>query len=631
MTTEKQKRKLAAILSADAAGYSRLMGEDEARTLGTLKGHLQVIGSRVESHRGRVVAIHGDNLLAEFESVVNAVQCAMEIQKEIKGRNEGLPEGFRLPFRIGINLGDVIEEEGNIYGDGVNVASRLEGLADPGGICISRSVHDHIKNKLDVGYQSMGAHSVKNIADPVQVYRILPVPGAFGKAVGRLWYRLKQWQKVAVAVGLAILQVFVAVAVKKYMDPLGPPSGIFAFLAEKKPLPLPDKPSIAVLPFENMTGDPRQEFFADGFTEQIITSLSKIPALFVISRNSTFTYKGKPVKVQQVSEDLGVRYVLEGSVQKFSARIRINVQLIDAKSGQHIWAESYDRDLKDIFGLQDEVILKITSAMSLNLTTGEQGRAWAEGTKSLDAYLKLMQSREYILKGNRESVALARRMAEETIALDPKYADAYAMLGATYMNEVWLGTSNPKESIARAIELTQKALAMNGSLADARSRLGMLYSWSGRYDEGIAEAERGVDLNPNSGEANFFLAVVLRYAGKSKEAIPVIRKALRLEPIAPDIYVQNLALVHFQTGDCPEAVAACEKGLKRQPDNLNSHVITAAVYGFCGREKEARKEAAEVLRINPKFTVESFMRNVPYKNPSDRDRTIQGLRKAGLP
>jgi len=294
----------------------------------------------------------------------------------------------------------------------------------------------------------------------------------------------------------------------KYFDrPPSPP--VATASVQKVALPLPDKPSIAVLPFENMTGDPKQEYFTDGFTEQIITSLSKIPALFVISWNSTFTYKGKPVKVQQVSEELGVRYVLEGSVQKFSRRIRINVQLIDAISGQHVWAESYDRDLKDIFGLQDEVILKITSAMSVNLTAGEQARAWVEGTKSLEAYLKLMQGREYRYKGNRESNAQARRLVEETIALDPKYADAYSLLGATHVNDVWLGTNRPKDSIAKAIELTQKALAMNGSLAEARGRLGVLNAWSGRYEEGIAETERGVELDPNSAVANFFLAQVL--------------------------------------------------------------------------------------------------------------------------
>jgi tetratricopeptide (TPR) repeat protein len=337
------------------------------------------------------------------------------------------------------------------------------------------------------------------------------------------------------------------------------------------------------------------------------------------------------VKVQLVSEGLGVRYVLEGSIQKSGARVRINAQLIDAVSGKHLWSEHYDRDLKEIFGLQDEVIQKITSALSVNLTAGEQARVWAKGTKNLEAYLKLMQSREYLLMGNRESVAMAKLLAEETIALDPGYAHAYAMLGTIHRSEVYLGTSNPGESIAKAIDLTRKALALDNSLADAYGELGVLYSWSGRYDDGVAEAERGLELDPNSGHANFRLAMVLRYAGKSKEAIPLIRKALRLEPFAPDIYVQQLALIYFQAGDCREALAVCEKGLKREPDNLNSHVIRAAVYGFCGREEEARKEASEVLRINPKFTVESYTRILPYKYQSNKDLTIQGLRKAGLP
>ena len=630
MSAEKYKRKLAAVLSASAEGFGRLMGEDEAGILQTLKGHHQVMRSLVEKHQGRVVDTRGDNLLAEFASVVGALECAVEIQKELKGRNEELPKERRMPFRIGIHLGDVLEEEGKIYGDGVNVAALLDSLADGGGICVSRSVHDQVKNKLDVGYQDLGQRGAENIPETVRVYRVVLEPDPKWKMIVKFWSRMKQWQKVTLTLAVALLQVGGGLVVKKYLD--RPPSPPVATASVRKAvLPLPDKPSIAVLPFENMTGDPKQEYFADGFTEQIITSLSKIPALFVISRNSTFSYKGKPVKVQQVSEELGVRYVLEGSIQKSGDRIRINVQLIDAISGQHVWAQSYDRDLKDIFGLQDEVILKITSAMSVNLTAGEQARGWAEGTKSLEAYLKLMQGREYLRKGNRESNALARRMAEEAIALDPKYADAYVVLGATHALEVFLGTSrSPKDSIAKAIELTQKALAMNGSLAEAHSRLGVLYSLSGRYDEGIAEAERGVELDPNSGQANFNLMLVLKWAGKPKEAIPVIQKALRLEPIPPDNYVQQLALVYLQAGDCKEAIAACDKGLKRDPDHLVSRIIMAAVYGSCGKEKEALKEGTEVLRINPKFNVESYMRNIPYKNPSDRDRVAQGLRKAGL-
>jgi adenylate cyclase len=632
MSPEKQKRKLAAILSANAEGESRLLGEDEAATLQTIKIHRQVMCSLIENHQGRVVESQGGSLLAEFESEVEAVQCAMEIQEKLRARNEALPEEGKIPFRIGVHLGEVTEEDGKVRGDGVDVAVRLEGLADAGGICISGSVYGRVKGRLKTEYESLGEHRVPNIAEPVRAYRVLKKPEKTVKVFGRTWL-LSHLETRLDIIKLIVLAMSVLVGIaglwNTYFRSVPPPVGVAS--VQRKALPLPDKPSIAVLPFENMTGDPKQEYFADGFTEEIITSLAKISSLFVISRNSTFTYKGKPVKVQQVSEELGVRYVLEGSVQKSSSRIRINVQLIDAISGQHVWAQSYDRDLKDIFALQDEVILKIASAMSVNLTAGEQARGWAEGTKSLEAYLKLMQGREYRLKGNRESLALARRMAQEAIALDPMYAEAYVLLGTTYYLEVFQGTNRPKELIAKATELTQKALSLNDSLADAHSALGVLYWWSGRYEEGIAEAERGVELNPNSGQVYFNLGFILRMAGKPKEAIPVIQKALRLEPMAPDPYVRQLALDYFQAGDCKEALAACDKGLKRQPDNLISRVIMTAVYGACGREAEARKEAAEVIRINPQFTVELFMGNTPYKNPSDRDRVVQGLRKAGLP
>ena len=325
-------------------------------------------------------------------------------------------------------------------------------------------------------------------------------------------------------IGLLIISIGGFIAYSVIRRPASGPLGIAS--VEQMAYPLPDKPSIAVLPFENMTGDSKQEFFTDGFTEQIITSLSKISSLFVISRNSMFSYKGKPVKVQQVSKELGVRYVLEGSIQKSGDRVRINVQLIDAISGRHVWAESYDRDLKDIFALQDEVILKIASALQVNLTSGEQARVWAEGTKSLEAYLKLMQSREYRYKGNRASYALAQRMAEEAIALDPKYAEAYAFLGWIYFWKMLYGPTRHGDDVQKATELTQKALAMNGSLTDAHSNLGILYWYSGRYDEGIAEAERAVELDPNSGNAYFALGFLLRMAGKPKEAIPVIRKTI---------------------------------------------------------------------------------------------------------
>ncbi|TFH30475.1 MAG: adenylate/guanylate cyclase domain-containing protein, partial [Deltaproteobacteria bacterium] len=618
---EKQKRKLAAVLSASAVEYGRLMGEGEASTLQTLKVHRQVMYSLIEKHQGRVVDSPGGGLLALFDSATEAVQCAIETQEQLRARNEALPSGGGIPFRIGVHLGEVTEEEGKILGDGVQAAALLEGMAGAGGICISGSAYLQVKGRVKAEYEPLGEHRVQDIAEPVRAYRVLKKPEKSIHAFGKTWLMSHLETRLDI-IKLIVLAMSVLVGIaglwNTYFRSAPPPAGVAS--VKKMALPLPDKPSIAVLPFENMTGDPKQEYFADGFTEQIITSLSKIPGLFVISRNSSFTYKGKPVKVQQVSEELGVRYVLEGSVQKSSDRIRINAQLIDATSGQHVWAQYYDRDPKDIFALQDEVILRIASALSVNLTAGEQARGWAEGTKSLEAYLKLMQGRQYRYKGNRESNALARRMAEEAIALDPKYAEAYLLLGATYYTEVFQGTTRPEDVIPKATELTLRALALNGSLAEAHSQLGVLYTWSGRYDEAIAEAERGVELDPNSGQAYYNLAVVLRWAGKPREGIPVIQKALRLEPMAPDNYNRQLAVNYFLAGDCKEAIATCEKGVKRQPDNLVSRVIIAVVYASCGREAEARKEGSEVLRINPKFSVESFTRNTPYKNPADRDR-----------
>ena len=635
MSPEKQKRKLVAILSANGEGGSLPKGEDEPGTLQTLANLRQGMCSLIEKHKGRVVESPGGTagrLLAEFPGAADALLCAIQVQEQLQARNEGLPKRRRILFRIGIHLGEVTEKEGKFRGEGIDVAVRMEGLAEGGGICISGSAYDQVKNRVLAGYEPLGQNRVQNISEPVRAYRVVMESEKAGKVAGRtglISFLETRLDILKVVVTAASVLVGIGALYNSYFRTSPPPAGVAS--VQRVAPPLPDKPSIAVLPFDNMTGDPKQEFFADGFTEEIITSLSKIPALFVISRTSSFTYKGKPVKVQQVSEELGVRYVLEGSLQKFSSRIRINVQLIDAISGQHVWAESYDRDLKDIFALQDEVILKIASALSVNLTAGEQAREWAEGTKNLKAYLKLMQGREQRSKGNRESNALARRMMEEAIALDPMYAEAYAALGFAHMAEVWLGTSHSQESIAKAIELEQKALSLNDSLADAHSTLGMLYAYSGRHDEGIAEAERAVELAPNSGQVHYSLGFILRMAGRAKEAIPVVQKALRLEPRAPDSYNRQLALDYFQIGDCKEAIALCDKGLQRQPDALVTRIIMAAVYGACGREEEARKEATEVLRINPKFTVESFMGKTPYKNPSDRERVSQGLRKAGLP
>ncbi len=419
MTPEKFKRKLTAILSADVKGYSRLMGEDEEGTIRTLKVYMELITGFIQQHRGRVVSTGGDSVLAEFASVVAAVRCAVGIQEEFKDRNKELAEDRRMDFRIGINLGDVVEEGDNILGDGVNIAARLESLAEAGGICISGTVYDHIKNKLTLGYEYVGEQSVKNIKEPIRVYRVVMEPGVT-KAGKGLRAKMKGKKPFALGIFAAFVVVVAVVALWQfYLRPAPPPHEVAS--KEKMAFPLPDLPSIAVLPFVNMSGDPKQEFFGDGITESIITALSKVPRLFVIARNSTFTYKGKPVKVKQVSEELGVRYVLEGSIQRSGDRVRITAQLIDALSGHHVWAERYERDLKDLFAVQDEVTLKILKAMQVKMTESEEAHLLQKWncSENLECYLKYLEARKYSEQGTIEGNNMARRKAEETLALCP--------------------------------------------------------------------------------------------------------------------------------------------------------------------------------------------------------------------
>jgi adenylate cyclase len=420
MTTQEIKRKLTAILSADVKGYSRLMGEDEEWTVRTLKGYKEVMRSLIQQHRGRIVDAPGDNILAEFASVVDAVQCAVEIQQVLRAKNGLLPENRRMEFRIGINLGDVIEEGKRIYGDGVNIAARVEGLAEPGGICISESAYQQIENKLPLRYDYLGEHEVKNIAKPVRVYRARIEADAGPSKLGE---KKKPAQRRLPKVALGIIAVAViAGAVILYQFVLRPsPSKTEVASKEKMAFPLPDVPSIAVLPFVNMSKDPDQEFLCDAMTEEIISALSKVPRLFVIARNSTFTYKGKPVKVKQVSEDLGVRHVLEGSLQRSGDRVRVTVQLIDALTGNHLWADSYDRDLKDRFAVQDEITLKIVKAMQMKLTAGESALLTEKWpcSEDLQCYLKYLEATKYRLQESPESINIARRKAEEVLALCP--------------------------------------------------------------------------------------------------------------------------------------------------------------------------------------------------------------------
>jgi adenylate cyclase len=527
----------------------------------------------------------------------------------------------------------VVEDGEQILGDGVNIAARLESLSEAGGICISGTAYDHLRNKVSLGYEYLGEQTVKNIAVPVRVYRVLMEPEAAGKVIAEKKAKPRQWQRMALSLGVVLIVVAAVVAIWRfYLRPTPPPVEVAS--KEKMAFPLPDVPSIAVLPFVNMSEDPKQEFLCDGMTEEIITGLSKVPRLFVIARNSTFTYKGKPVKVKQVSEELGVRYVLEGSVQRSGDRVRITAQLIDALTGSHLWAESYDRDLKDIFALQDEITIKVLGSTKVKLTEGGQvGRPekYFKGKQGLDCYLKLTEASGYYERWNIEDNNLARRMIEEAIAMCPENPMTYFNLGWVYHNDYMLdNTKSPRETIEKGIELVQKALAMDDSIADAHGLLCRLYLTKREYAKAIAEGERAVALNPGGTSVLVSYAASLAVAGRPEEAIPLFQKAIRLNPFGPSQLYRQFGEALRDTGRFEEAVSAYKKAIQLAPDNITAHIHLTTTYIWMGREKEARAEAAEVLRINPKFSVDSHANMLSFKDQSVNDRVVDALRKAGL-
>jgi adenylate cyclase len=630
MTSQEVKRKLTAILNADVKGYSRLMGEDEKGTVRTLNAYKEVMTGLIQHHHGRVVDAPGDNVLAEFSSVVDAVECAVEIQKELKARNAELPENRRMEFRIGVNLGDVIEDGEQILGDGVNIAARLESLSEAGGICISGTAFDHVRNKLDLGYEYLGEQTVKNIALPVRVYKVLMEPEAAGKVIGEKKVRPRGLQKSVIALVVILIMVAATFAIwRLYFRPT-PPAGVAS--KEKMALPIPDKPSVAVLPFVNMSGDPKKDYLSDGITEEIINALSKISDIFVIASNSTFTYKGKSVKVQQVAEEMGVRYVVEGSVQWSGDRVRITAQLVDVTTGYHVFSERYDRELKDVFALQDDITMKIVTAMQVKLTYGEQVRMMAKGTKNLEAYLKLMQAFEYRHIMTKEAKATYQQLAEEAIALDPGCALGYSFLASSIGQQAFLGVyKNPQEALARAMDLAQKAVSIDDSLAQPHITLGFIYIMYKRdFEKGIAEAERAVALEPNSSEAYTQLAINLLWAGRPEEAIPFFKKAIRLSPIPPNRCLTQMANAYANLGQYEEAIAIYEKIIKKEPDQVLAHLWLAVTLMLAGKEDKAREEAAEVMRLDPKFSVERYAKSRPLKYQADIDREVDAMRKAGL-
>lgn len=586
------KRKLTAILSADVAGYSRLMGQDEAHTVQTLTVYRAIMTELVQQHRGRVIDSPGDNILAEFVSVVEAVQCAVATQNELKSRNADLAENRRMQFRMGVNLGDVIEEGDRIYGDGVNIAARLEALADPGGICVSKTVFDHIETKLPLGYEYLGEKEIKNIEKPVSAYRVLMEPRvtvAGKKAKGP---SAPLWRKKGVlAGGGAVLALIVIVA-------YWPAIEIEQVAKDKMDYPLPDKPSIAVLPFTNMSDDPKQEYFSDGLTEGIITALSKTPKLLVIARNSTFTYKGKPVKVQQVGRELGVRYVLEGSVRRSEDQLRITAQLIDATTGNHLWAEQYDRSLKDVFALQDEITLNVITSLQVKLTKGEIAQMRARGTDNLEAFLKASEGVEYFFRFNKADNLKARQLLEEAIALDPNYAFGYALLGWTYSLDVTFGWSeSPKVSLEKAFGLGQKAISLDDRQETAHRLLGSVYLMTRQPDKAMAEYERSIVVAPNSSYAFDGMGGLLCAMGRFREAIKSLETAIHLNPFPPASFFLNLGRACIYTGRTNEAIEVAKKAINLDAGIAEAHFVLGDAFIAAGKSGGALAELDKALSL----------------------------------
>jgi adenylate cyclase len=627
MHAEDFKRKLTAILSADVVGYSRLMGEDEEATVRTLEAYREVIGTFVDKHRGRVVDSPGDNVLAEFASVVDSLRCAWDIQQEIKNRNADLLENRRMNFRIGVNLGDVIEEEERIYGNGVNIAARLESLAEEGGICISGTAYDHVKNKLPLSYDYQGEQAVKNIKDPVRVYRVLMGPETSPEAIGKTKPESKRRNLALVLLASILLLVAAGGAYNFYLLHSPLPTQVST---EKIQRPkLPDSPSIAVLPFVNLSGDTEQEYFSDGMTNDIITDLSKFQDLFVIASNTVFTFKGKPIDIKEMGRELGVRYVLEGSVQKGSGKVRINAQLIDASTGSHLWAERYDRDIKDLFALQDEIVERIVATLAVKIRSAERARSMRKDTENLEAYDYVLRGMEYRRKRTRDGSLKAEEMFTKAIKLDPRYATAYVGLGLRYLNLVDYGwTEFPAQSLQKAQDLAQKALSLDESHAGAHALLGNIYIYRGQHELAISELRRAIESNPNDALSRRYLGMVMLWSGRLNDAIQPYEAALRYDPRPSPGTHMNLGLGYYLKGEYDMAINVVERGVAQYPDFVGNYIALAAAYARAGRSEEAARAAAKVLRLDPFFEVDSY--GTVFRNTADRDAIREGLRKAGL-
>jgi adenylate cyclase len=590
MDEARVERRLAAILAADVAAFSRLMGVDEEGTLAALKRYRrELVDPKITEHRGRIVKTTGDGMLVEFVSVVDAVRCAVDIQRGMGERNTGVPQEKCIQFRIGINVGDIISDNNDIYGDGVNVAARLETLAEPGGIMVSRNVYDQVRDKLSFGFEDMGEQTVKNIARPIGVHRV------------------------------------------SLVDSAAPLSGIGVAAVAKTEASSAERPSIAVLPFVNMSGDPEQEYFADGISEDIITGLSKLRWFFVIARNSSFNYKGKAVDIKRVARELGVRYVLEGSVRKGGNRVRITTQLIDAATNNHIWADHYDGDLTDVFELQDEITKKVVAAIEPKLLEAEGIRLQSRSPEDLGAWDMLIQANSLfwrLTKAEREAaIAILGRAVERY----PDYAPAQSMLAFMLLISGYLGWVLTESQLQQAAGLAVRAEELDHSDPWAHLALGYVAFVRRRTSAAAAEFQRALDLNPNFAAAHGYLGWALAFGGQSEQAIAHLKEAIRMSPHDPQnaIFNTGLAIAHYLAGRFAEAVELSRETLQQRSAFTAGHRIHCASLAQNGQIDEAREALAGLKQAHPDLSIAWIESNIPY-TAAPMAKFVEGMRKAGL-
>jgi adenylate cyclase len=627
--TPTRKRKLAAILHADVAGFSRLMGEDETgthQTLGELRGAVDPL---IAAHGGRIVGTAGDSLLADFSSVVDALNCAVEMQRASRAINDPLPPERRLELRIGVNLGDVIVDGDDIFGDGVNIAARLESLAQPGTVCISQTVYDQVKNKLDLAYRPLGSHRVKNISEPVRAFAV-GLPAAVPRP-------RRGWRPLVVAAGAAAL---VAVGLAAWMLSTGAGPEIFGPGAATKPVDvaslaapahLAGRPSIAVLPFKNLSSDPSQDYFSDGITEDVITALGRFSNLLVIAKSASFPFKASKAAPAEIGRLLDARYLLEGSVRRAGNRVRVSVELTEATTGRHLWSETYDAEVGDIFAVQDDIAKRVVGAAAVKLTRFERERALAKPTSSLAAYEYVLRGRDSFSHATRDDNDQASELFQRAIDLDPNYAEAYAALGGAHFEAVISGWSQYREDeLERAKALAQKALALDPTTTRAYRLLSNIDLFSKRYDLALEQTDRALEINPSDADNYAQRGSILVWAGRSEEGLPWLEGALRFDR-ANGWAASQLCMAYYFVRRYSEGVDACDRALTRDPGRntqMRTHPMLAATYAQLGRQQDADGERAIVAHLWPFFDPRIFA--AQFGTQEARDHMLDGLKKAGF-